>query len=143
MSRPALLVADRDPRSRLRLVSALRDDWQVGTPAPGEELVRLCRKERPAVVLLRVGRGPLQDTLRTCRVLKTEAGRTPLVGLVDPARRLRDPAQALEGCAGDGYLGGAVDDDAVRAFVTALANGERPIVQGPGRGGLLDRILRR
>lgn len=143
MSRPAVVISDREPRSRLRLVSVLRDAYAVRTPAPGEELVRLVRRERPEAVLLHVGRGPLQDVLRTCRVLKTEAGRTPQVGLVDPRRRVRDPDQALEGCAGDGYLGGAAQDADVRAFVAALLARERPVVAGAAAPGLLGRLLGR
>lgn len=142
-TRDTLLLVDPAPRSRLPLVAALKDAWTVAVPDAGEEPVRRARRDRPTVVLLVVQRGELQRMQRTARILKTEAGRPPPVGLLDPGRRVRDPRALLEACDADGYLGGAAPPDAIRAFARAVAAGERPIHTVPGGGSLLDRLLKR
>jgi DNA-binding response OmpR family regulator len=138
-----LLLVDPAPRSRLPLVAALRERWTVVVPDPGEEPVRRARKERPAVVLLVVHRGELQRMQRTARILKTEAGRPPPVGLLDPRHHVRDVQALLDACGADGYLGGRTTDEQIREFARALAAGERPVERGTPAGSLLGRLLKR
>ena len=143
-ARPSLLLVDPAPRSRLPLVAALSDAWVVSVPDPGEQPVRRARRDRPAVVLLVVHRGELQRMQRTARILKTEAGRPPPVGLLEPRRRIRDPQALIDACGADGYLGGTVDPLEVLAFAQAIADGESPIRSlGTPPGPLLARLLKR
>ena len=80
---------------------------------------------------------------RTARLLKTEAGRPPPVGLIDPRGRARDPQAMLDACGADGYLGGTVDPDEIQAFAREVAAGEGSVRIVARSGSLLDRLLKR
>lgn len=138
-----LLLVDPAPRSRLALVAALREHFTVVVPDPGEEPVRRARRERPDVVLLVVHRGELQRMQRTARILKTEAGRPPPVGLLDPGLRIRDARALLDACGADGYLGGTAPEGGALEFAQALQRGEAPVTRHGRSGGLLGRLLKR
>ncbi|MCK6504069.1 hypothetical protein L6R53_11815 [Myxococcota bacterium] len=142
--RPRVLLATPDARERLRLLSALRDLFELMPLAPGEDPLRACRAQRPAAVLLSVPRHQVQNTLRACRAIKTDAGAPPCVALVDPSRRLSHPDQAVQASLADGYLGLELPDEELVAFVRAVLAGERPVRAGEAAPrGLLDRLLRR
>ena len=138
-----LLVVDPAPKSRLALVAALRERWTVVVPDTDEAPVRCARKMRPAVVLLVIHRGELSTVQRTARILKTEAGTPPRVGLLDPRHRVRDAAAMLEACGADGYLGGRASEEQIRAFTQAVVQGRKPQLGVAERTRLLDRLRRR
>jgi hypothetical protein len=141
---PRLLLWEPEPRARLRTVAALRGLADVLlADDPSENPVRLVRRLRPELMLLALGRGRLSPGLQSCRVIKTDQGRPPRVGLTDRWSRLRDPDQALVGCDGDGYLGGVPDAAALRMFVADLMAGRRPVHLHPPEPGLLGRLLTR
>lgn len=138
-----LLLVDPAPRSRLPLVAALREHWVVSVPEPGEEPLRRARKDRPRIVLLVIHRGELQRMQRMARLLKTEAGHPPPVGLLDPGNRVRDPRALLDACGADGFLGGVQPAGAVQSFAVALAEGQQPFEPGLRPQRFLDRLLKR
>ena len=133
--RPRLLVADPNPASRLAVLNALREPYEV-IPLPEEEdPVRATRRIRPSALLLAVPSGRAQGALRACRSLKTEANPVK-VAVLDPGGRLSKPEEAIEAWLADGILTGMAEPEALRAFVAAVLAGERPVVLGvvPGRG---------
>ena len=106
---PKLLLVDPAARDRLRVMAALTGLADVHTPEPTDDPVRLVRHTRFDLVLVALPRLAARRGLSLCRTLKTDGGRPPPVGLLDPWRRLRDIPGALEDSLADGYLGGAVD----------------------------------
>ena len=144
MSAPSrLLLSDPDARARLRAVAALRDDFDLVTLDPGEDAVRAVRRLRPVLMLLAMPRARMTEALRVCRVLKTDAGTPPTIGLVDRWGRLGDPDRTLESCLGDGYLAGKATNEALVAFARALERGERPIHRFEPELGLVGKLLGR
>ncbi|NOY27133.1 MAG: response regulator transcription factor [Oligoflexia bacterium] len=142
--RVSVLLAVTAPRLRLRIMAALRDRYSLTPLGPGEDPLRAARSLRPKLVLLAVPRSHSAATLHACRAIKTDAGTTPLVALVDVDARLSHPSSAVEAASADGYLGMNLDDADLLAFVQAVLDGERPVRASPDRPrGLLDRLLRR
>lgn len=142
--RPRVLLATPDARERLRLLSALRESCELSPLGPGEDPLRATRALRPEVVLLAVPRSQVQNTLRACRAIKTDAGAPPRVALIDPGRRLSHPDQAVQASLADGYLGLELPDEELVAFVRAVLAGERPVrAAEEAPRSLLDRLLRR
>lgn len=142
-ARPKLLLADPNPATRLAALDALGKDWEV-IPLPEEEdPVRVARKLRPAVLALAVPQGRVNNALRACRSLKTEAN-PPRVALLDHGSRISDPTEALAAWLADGITSGAVDAAALPAFFAAVVAGEKPVLRGTGSvRGLLGRLLGR
>ena len=124
-----LLIVDHDPRSRLGWLNALREQCEIDVVQRGEIPVRRVRSVRPAVVVLSLSRGRLQETLRWSRTIKTDSASPPLVGIFDPDGRIRVPLEALESSMADGLLRGAAPMQARRDFVQALIRGERELIE--------------
>lgn len=138
-----LLLSDPDARVRLRAVAVLRDEFDLVTLEPGEDVIRAVRRLRPALMLLAMPRARMTEALRVCLSLKTDAGTPPLIGLVDRWKRLGDPQRTLETCLGDGYLGGRASGDELLAFARALGDGVRPVHLFEAELGLVGRIFGR
>lgn len=139
-----VMVADPDPRGRLRAVSALHGRYDVVTPDPTEELVRAVRRLRPEVVLLAMPRGRSGQAFRSCRTLKTDGRDPPAVGLTDRWCRLGDPKASLSSCLGDGYLGGQVTPQQWLRFVGDMLEGKSPVVvMGEPEASLWTSLIRR
>jgi|GEM_PF-3446915 len=128
---PKLLLVDPAARDRLRVMAALTGLADVHTPEPTDDPVRLVRHTRFDLVLVALPRLAARRGLSLCRTLKTDGGRPPPVGLLDPWRRLRDIPGALEDSLADGYLGGAVDPSVLARFLDGLQAGTRPRVEHP------------
>lgn len=138
----ALLVADPDVRGRLWVVDSLRAEFAVSIPGPGENPLRAVRRLHPAAILLAVPRGRSKEAVRTCRLIKTDSGTPPLVGLLDQWSRIRHPERTLSHAMADGYIGGRIDDADLLRFAHSLLHGERPVVTNKPPPGLLKRLLR-
>ena len=124
------------------MVDALRGDFVVSIPGPGENPLRAVRRLRPIVVLLAVPRNRSGEAVRTCRLIKTDSSAPPLVGLLDPRGRIRRPERTLPTALADGYLGGRVQAGELLEFTRALLAGERPVTSLQAPRGLLKRLLR-
>ncbi len=141
---PLIVVVDDDPRGRLRAVSALHERYEVLVPEPGEELLRVVRRVRPAAVLLAMSRGRASVIFRLCRALKTDGRDPPAVGLIDRWNRLEDPSASLTSCLGDGYLGGQLAPEEIRRWAGRLIERRgHVVVTGPAEKTFRDRLLRR
>jgi hypothetical protein len=138
----ALLVADPDVRGRLWVVDSLRAEFAVSIPGPGENPLRAVRRLNPAAILLAVPRGRSNEAVRTCRLIKTDSGTPPLVGLLDQGSRIRRPERTLSHALADGYIGGRIDAADLLSFVLSLIQGDRPVVINKPPPGLLKRLLR-
>lgn len=141
-ARPVVLIAEPHAPTRLILVDALRDAWDVQPLTPEDDPLRTTRRVRPAVLLLAVPPGGVQGALRAARSLKTEAN-PPRVGLVDLGGRIDDPADAIQSYLADGVLVGRFDAATVRRFVSDMVTGARPVVRGAPSRGLIDRLIGR
>lgn len=141
--RPRLLLADPEPATRLLVLDALREAYEVQPIEEGEDPLRTTRKLRPAALLLAVPSRQTQAAIRACRSLKTEAS-PPRVLLLDLSGRLADPKAAREESLADGVLSGRVTAEQIRAFLAAALAGDRPVTEGERGGrGLLSRLLGR
>ena len=130
-SLPRVLLVDPTTRDRLIVVSGLQGVADVSTPEPNDHPVRLVRRESFDAVLIALPRLAATRGLGLVRTLKTDAGRPPPVGVLDPWRRLRDIPGAMESSLADGYLGGSVDADVLASFLADLRAGTRPVVERP------------
>jgi hypothetical protein len=137
-----VLVADPDVRGRLWVVDSLRGGFAMSIPGPGENPLRAVRRLHPDAVLLAVPRGRSSEAERTCRLLKTDSGTPPLVGLLDQWGRIRRPKRTLSSALADGYIGGRIEVGELVDFVTALLAGKRPVTVHKPPPGLLGRLLR-
>jgi hypothetical protein len=124
-----LLIVDYDPRSRLGWLDALREHFEIDVGQRGEIPVRRVRSGRPAVVVLSLARGRLQETLRWSRTIKTDSDSPPPVGIFDPGGRIRVAEEALETAMADGLLRGEAPMEARREFVLGLLRGDGERVQ--------------
>lgn len=129
--RPTLLLVDPAARDRLRVMAALTGIADVHTPEPSDQPVRLVRHTPFDLVLVALPRLAARRGLSLVRTLKTDGGRPPPVGILDPWRRLRDIPAALEDSLADGYLGGAATQADFAHFVAALHTGQQPRIERP------------
>lgn len=141
--RPALLLVEPHPHTRLDRVARLRSHFSVHTLAPGEDPVRRIRRERLPLVLLALPRGTaaLEAALRTARVLKTDR-RPPTVALTDRWGRLENPADTLLRIGAEGYLVGRVEDDVLIDFLAQIQRAPPVVMRGTPERGLLSRLWR-
>jgi len=142
---PKLLLIDPATRDRLRVVATLTGIADVHTPEPSDDPVRLVRHTRFDIILVALPRFASRRGLSLCRTLKTDSGRPPPVGVLDPWSRLSDVSAALEESLSDGYLGGAAEQADFKRFITELRAGHKPRFELPAasqtfwgrlRGGL-------
>jgi hypothetical protein len=138
--RVRLLLTDPDVRGRLRVLTALREHYDVQTLGPDETTLKATRRLRPELVLLAMPRGRLEETGRWCRAIKTDAGEPPLVGIVDRFGRVEDPEAMIKSCLGDGYLGGVPGPQDLLDFLSALRVGRRPLVRLESTPSLRQRL---
>ena len=126
-SLPRGLLVDPTMRDRLKVMALLTTVAEVQTPEPSDDPVRVVRHQRFSVVLVALPRLAAGRGLALCRTLKTDGASPPLVGILDPWRRLEDVSAALEESRADGYLGGRLDRAAAEAFLSELLAGGRPV----------------
>lgn len=128
---PRVLLVDPTTRDRLIVVSGLQGVADVFTPEPHDRPVRLVRRECFDAVLIALPRLAARRGLGLVRTLKTDAGRPPPVGVLDPWRRLRDIPGAMEESLADGYLSGDADAEVLARFLSELRSGMRPLIDRP------------
>jgi len=126
---PALTV-------RLRLLSALSREHTVEVVEPGIEPIRAVRRVMPEVFLVGL-HGDGEAALRLLRVVRTDGGAPPLLGVIEEPPHRVGPDLAIDRWGADGWLGDAGD---VEAFVADLAGGPRPVRRGGVVRGLWTRI---
>jgi hypothetical protein len=126
-SLPRVLLVDPTMRDRLKVMALLTTVADVQTPEPSDDPVRIVRHKPFAVVLVALPRLAARRGLLLCRTLKTDGASPPLVGILDPWRRLDDVSAALEESRADGYLGGRLDRVVVEAFLAELLAGRQPL----------------
>ena len=124
------------------MVDSLRGAFTVSIPGPGENPLRAVRRLHPRVVLLAVPRGRSSEAVRTCRLIKTDSGTPPLVGLLDQWGRIRRPERTLSSALADGYISGRIDAVELLTFARDLSDGQRPTVINTPPPGLIKRLLR-
>ena len=127
-----------DLRERLRTVALLSADYDVLLPALGEEPLKAARRLRPELALLCLAPYKPMANLQLCRILKTDLGAIRAIGIWAPDGQ-PGAEEVLQHYLADGYLGGNGD---LRAFLAALARGERPCMEGEPPPGLRARIRR-
>ncbi len=125
--RPRLLLVEPDAAFRLRAIGVLRESFEVTVPAPGEDVVRLCRATRPEVGCLNCGGRNRVEALRLARVLKTDVRIVPALGFYARTGEGVPSRAALESVLGDGLLAAADDPEALLAFAQALLAGAHPM----------------
>ena len=130
-SLPSLLLVDPNTRDRLRVMAALTGLADAHTPEPSDDPVRLVRHSRYELVLVALPRLAARRGLSLCRTLKTDGGRPPPVGILDPWRRLRELPTALETSLADGYLGGEATPETLARFLDGLRSGTQPRLELP------------
>jgi hypothetical protein len=130
-----VLILDSDTTSRLELAAALRDCFQLLPHDDTQPAVRRVRSEQPALVLVVLGKRKAPQTLRTVRVLKTDA-RPPAVAVIDPWGRTDE--DDLEVC--DGVWTG-IPDAGLVPWCQAVLAGQNPREVRPLRRGLLRRLF--
>ena len=123
-----LLLVDSKAKSRLGWLDALRDSHVIDVVQPGELPVRRVRSVRPDAVLLSTASGSLEETLRWCRIIKTDSAHPPVVGVIDPRGRIRDRDRAMKSSMIDGLFRGLGPMDERRRFVDELLSGEGGLV---------------
>ena len=107
--KPKLVVVERAAHRRLKLVDALRTTFQVESVEMLDGVVRTVRSNRPAIVLIGVGRR-IQQSTRAVHQIKTDGVNPPLVGLIDWDGRIANPAStAREALADAGVKPGDID----------------------------------
>ena len=124
------------------MVDSLRVEFAVSIPGPGENPLRAVRRLHPAAILLAVPRGRSNEAVRTCRLIKTDSGTPPLVGLLDQWSRIRRPERTLSHSLADGYIGGKIDSDDLLGFTISLLRSERRVLINDPPPGLFKRLLR-
>lgn len=140
--RPAVVIVEEHPTRRLARAAALSARWRVLALDSFDALGRVQRAEQPSLVLLAVDPERPGAATRAAQRAKT-AMSPPRVGLVC-AGAVEDPAGLLNESGADGWLSGAVTDEALNAWVGQLMRGERPITQAAApRRGLLGRLFGR
>jgi hypothetical protein len=125
----SLLLVDFSAKSRLGWLATLRAEHTIDVVHPGELPVRRVRSLRPDAVLLSICRGRLQETLRWCRIIKTDSAHPPKVGIFDMRARIRDIHQTMELSMIDGVLIGDAPVEDRRRFVDELLSVEGAVLQ--------------
>jgi hypothetical protein len=136
-----LLILSPDHRHRLTLLSNLGGNHSLDCAAGSVELLRTLRVTAVDLVLLVVDRALYSELDSLCRQLSTEISERPLLGIVDPRRRVPNVAAMKEKGKMDAYLGGGSWDQDVENWVARLLAGERPMISG-GRSGRLVGLSR-
>ena len=140
MTKTRLLFTDADVRGRLRVLTALREHYDIQTLDPDENTLKGTRRLRPELVLLAMPRGRMEETGRWCRAIKTDAGEPPQVGIVDRYARVDNPEAMVKACLADGYIGGVPEPEDLILFLRALKAGDGPIVRLESAPSLRQRL---
>lgn len=117
--KPKLVVVERAAHRRLKMVDALRADFQVESVEMLDGVLRTIRSIRPAIVLVGVGRR-LQQSTRAVHQIKTDGVAPPRVGLMDWDGRIADPASIGRDALADGIFRGPPGGGELKEFVVAL-----------------------
>lgn len=92
-SRPKAVLIEPKAHRRLSLVSVLKDDLDLSPMSAFDSALRHIRLTRPDVVLIGLG-WRTNPGLRLARQIKTDAGNTARVLLIDWPGRRPDPSPA-------------------------------------------------
>ena len=139
MSLPRLLLVDESLRRRLAMTEALRHGHELELLPVGEGAIRAVRRGRFALVLLCV-EPDLEDALRQARAMRADFSPPPIVGLLDPEARLRDPGGLLQPGQAQGLYQGEIEAPRLGAWVSDLLGGGGGLSGGAPRPGLLRRL---
>jgi hypothetical protein len=124
------VVVERAAHRRLKLVDALRADFQVESVEMLDGVLRTIRTIRPAIVLVGVGRR-LQQSTRAVHQIKTDGASPPRVGLMDWDGRISDPAAIAQEAKADGIFYGPPTARELSDFVAALESEECVVMGAP------------
>jgi hypothetical protein len=128
--KPKLVVVERAAHRRLKLVDALRADFQVDSVEMLDGVLRTVRSIRPAIVLIGVGRR-LQQSTRAVPQIKTAGVARPWVGLMDWDGRIVDPSSIAEESLVDGIFYGQPTGNELGEFVAAMESDECVVMGTP------------
>jgi DNA-binding response OmpR family regulator len=142
-ARPRVLVVDDRAPDRLHVVAALAGRFDVFPLPTGDDPLRAARARRPELVLLALGRGSVDDTLRICRTLRTDVRPIAHVAVYARGRPPRTAEQVCGTWCADGYLAGPFEGPALLAFVDAVLRGERPVHLPEAAPSPLSRLVNR
>lgn len=133
-----MLVLLHEPAltARLRLVSALSREHAVEVVEQGVEPIRAVRRVMPEVFLVGL-HGDSAAALRLLRVVRTDGGVSPLLGVIEAPPHRVGPELAIDRWGADGWLGDPAD---VEEFVAELGRGPRPVQRGAVVRGLWKRV---
>ena len=112
-AKPKAVLIEPKAHRRLALVSALRDDLELTPMATFDSALRHIRMTRPNLVLIGLG-WRTNPGLRLARQIKTDAGNSATVLLIDWPGRKPDPSPA------DGITPPSPSTDQIRAAVLDL-----------------------
>jgi len=136
------VIVERAAHRRLRIVDALRAEYQVDAIEMLDGFVRTVRAIRPEIVLIGVGRRVQQST-RAAHQIKTDGTQPPLVGMMDWDGRLRDPVSKARDAMADGVFLGAPSSEELQRFVVALGEQEDVVIMGERPSSPWKRFLGR
>ena len=139
--KPRAVIVERAAHRRLRMVDALRGEYQVESIEMLDGFVRAVRAIRPEFVLVGIGRR-VQRSTRAAHQIKTDGAHPPLVGLMDWDGRLADPCSTAKEVLADGVFSGEAAAEDLQVFLSSLGQ-EEIVLMGVRTPSFLDRIFRR
>jgi hypothetical protein len=132
-----VFVVDPHARSRLAALMGLAAGHDAQCLEADADLLKSVRRIVPEVVLFCAAGEPAQIQ-RSVRLILTDSGPKPRVGVYEPAPHHAGPDVALERWGADGW---AAEPSAAGALVDALLRGAGPVRMGTFTPGLLSRFL--
>jgi DNA-binding response OmpR family regulator len=138
-----LLLLNEDPRQRLQLSTFLTGHYDVLNPQPGEDPLKTARLLTPDLVFLTLHPYRPDDTLRLCRMLKTDLAPIRHVAIYASGSG-PPPEEVLGPFLADGYMGGPIEPKGLLSFLDSVQRGEKPCVSPPPPPhGFLRKLLHR
>jgi len=134
-----VFVVDPHARSRLAALVGLAANHEAHCLESGADLLKSVRRVVPEVVLV-YGGGDPEHVQRTLRLILTDSGPKPRVGVYELAPHRAGPELAIGRWGADGWAG---DPESAGAFVDALLRSETAVRIGSFSPGLWTRFVSR
>ena len=128
LSRKKILICGFDLRLRLRLIDALRSNYEIITEPDGLRTLRRLRTEDVDCVLIIVNKRSLSDQLRLFREILTEERRPPPIALLDPYCCLPNPEHFVKNKSLSGYACGDVPKEQIDGFLGDVFRQKKPML---------------
>jgi len=132
-----VFVVDPHARSRLAALMGLAAGHDAQCLEADADLLKSVRRIVPEVVLF-CGAGESAQIQRSVRLILTDSGPKPRVGVYEPAPHHAGPDVAIERWGADGWAG---DPESAGAFVDALLRSETAVRIGSFSPGLWTRFV--